>query len=296
MDPTRSAGAIGKASGVAQEPTASVHALPELAATTFVVSIEVLPPRNDDTGKIVAAFGNLAPGLAQFLNVADSPMARPRLSPTILAGRLQSEIGLDAIVHLTVRDRNRIALESEILGAKALGVRHHLCVSGDPVIFCDRGNATAVSDLTVPDLVRLCKGLGQVAGVVFDVSEGVRERELRKMASKVEAGADFIITQPIYEEAHASEVAAGLEIFGLPALMGILPLYSARHTEFLHTKVPGIHIPEGIRQRMASVQDETVEGVRIARELLPMARGHFQGACLMPPFGHYELAAEILSA
>lgn len=270
--------------------------LPELASTTFVISIEVLPPRTHSIHKALESLSTLRPGMAHFLNVADSPMARPRLSPTILAGLLKAELGLDTIVHLTVRDRNRVALESEILGAKALGVHHNLAVSGDPIIYCDREDAREVGDMHVTDLIALCRNLGQVTGVVFDVNPRARERELRKMESKLRAGAQFVITQPIYDESHASEVGLQLRDFGIPALMGVLPLYSARHTRFLHENVPGINIPASVRDAMVSAPDAVGEGVRIAQALLPIARQHFQGACLMPPFGHYELAARILSA
>lgn len=270
--------------------------LTQAAESTFVICIEVLPPRGHDTASILQAFANLQPDTAQFLNVADSPMARPRLSSTVLAGLLQARMGLDAIVHLTVRDRNRVALESEILGAKALGISHHLAVSGDSITFCDRGEARAAGDLTVPDLICLCRDLGQHVGTVFDVTPSARRDELRKLEEKMQAGAQFVITQPTYDEKEMQALAEDIRPFGLPTLVGILPLYSTRHADFLHRNVPGIAISNVTRDRMASSPEPVREGVQIAQELLQAAREHFHGACLMPPFGHYELAAQILSA
>jgi homocysteine S-methyltransferase len=267
--------------------------LPDVAKSTFVITIEVLPPRGHDVSKAVNAFAGFPPGMAHFFNVADSPMARPRLSPTVLAGILQPASGLDAIVHLTVRDRNRVALESEILGAKALNIRHHLAVSGDSVEFCDRGQARAARDLGTDDLIRLCREMGQTVGAVFDVTPSLRARELHRMDRKVQQGAGFIITQPVFSEEQACHLARDLGRFQIPALMGILPLYSTRHTEFLQANVPGILIPDPIRERMAAASTPITEGVAIARSLLRVARDCFQGACIMPPFGHYELAADI---
>ena len=269
--------------------------LPEAARNAFVISIEVLPPRGHDVTKTLEAFANLQPGMAQFLNVADSPMARPRLSSTVLAGLLQTRMGIDTIAHLTVRDRNRVALESEILGAKAMGVTHHLAVSGDSITFYDRGEARAASDLTASDLIRLCRGLGQHVGTVLDVDPAARVKELRKLDSKIAAGAEFIITQPIFDEGEMGALAKALEPFEVPVVAGILPLYSQRHAAFLHHHVPGIAIPENTRVRMLSSANPVQEGIRIARALLQAAQRSFHGACLMPPFGHYEIAAEILA-
>jgi homocysteine S-methyltransferase len=221
-------------------------------------------------------------------------MARPRLNPTVLAGILQSATGLDAIVHLTVRDRNRVALESEILGAKSLNICHQLAVSGDSVAFCDRGQARAARDLRTNDLIRLCHQMGQTVGAVFDGTPGLRAKELRKMDRKAQEGAGFVITQPVFSEDQAIQVISDLKRYGVPVLMGILPLYTSRHTEFLQSHVPGILIPDSIRAQMRNAAQPSREGVAIARTLLQIAQNHFQGACLMPPFGHYELAAEIL--
>jgi homocysteine S-methyltransferase len=269
--------------------------LPDVAARQFVVSIEVMPPRGHQIDSIVESLAAVPADSAQFLNVADSPMARPRMSPTVLAGRLQQSTAFETVVHLTVRDRNRVALESEVLGARATGVRHHLAVSGDPIEFCDRGAARAVGDVSVPELIRLCRQYEQCVGVVFDGEPGCRARELEKLEAKVAAGAEFVITQPIYTEAAARDAASAAGAFGVPVLMGILPLYSSRHARFLHEHVPGIPVPERLRQRMDLAEEAIAEGVRIARELLAVARAQFQGACLMLPFGHYEMAAAILA-
>lgn len=273
----------------------STPTLPQLAASTFVHCLEVLPPRDPDPSRIVKRLQALPPGVVHFINIADSPMARPRMNPTVLAAILHAQISLDAIVHLTTRDRNRIALESDILAAKAIGVRHHLAVSGDAVTFSDRASAKPAGDMSVLDLIRLCVDMGQIVGAVLDPSPNARAGELRKMERKIAAGARFVITQPIFSADAMADICARITSYAVPAIVGILPLYSAAHANYLHNNVPGILIPEPIRWRMANAEDAVREGISIARELLAEARqARFQGACIMPPFGHYELAGPIL--
>ncbi len=273
-----------------------MRTLPQLAASTFVHCLEVLPPRGHNPSRIVERLQALPPNVVHFLNIADSPMARPRMSPTILASVLRATTGLDAIVHLTVRDRNRIALESDILGAKAVGIRHHLAVSGDPVQFSDRAAAKPVKDMSVPDLIRLCVEMGQVVGAVFDPLPGVRTAELRKLERKIAAGAAFIITQPIFSPDVLADMSPLMTAHAVPVIVGVLPLYSAAHANYLHNNVPGISIQESIRRRMVNADDAVREGISIARGLVLAARQlRFHGVCVMPPFGHYELAGPILT-
>ena len=270
--------------------------LPELAASTFVRCLEVLPPRGSDPTRILNCLRALPAGCIHFVNVADSPMARPRMSATLLGSIVRAQTPWDTIVHLTVRDRNRVALEAEILGARAAGIRHLLAVSGDPITFSDRKPAKAVHDLTVLDLIRLCADLGQVVGAVFDPSPKARKAELAKLAHKVQAGAAFVITQPIYDEETIPHIQEQTSGYGVPVIMGILPLYSAAHAEYLNQHVPGIQIPDALRRRMAQSHDAVQEGIAIARALRQAAReAGFHGICLMPPFGHYELAEPILA-
>lgn len=270
--------------------------LPELAVSTFVHCLEVLPPRSPDPSRILTCLQALPTACVHFVNIADSPMARPRMSATLLGSFVRAQTPWDTIVHLTVRDRNRIALEAEILGAQATGIRHHLAVSGDPIAFSDRKHAKAVRDLSVLDLIRLCASLGQVVGAVLDPSPAARDTELRKLERKVRAGARFVITQPVYDEESIPLIQAQVSAYGIPVIMGILPLYSAAHAEYLHKNVPGIHIPDTVRSRIATSQNAVGEGISIARALRRAAKeAGFQGICLMPPFGHYELADSVLT-
>ncbi len=274
----------------------STPTLPQQAASTFLHCLEVLPPRGPDVSGIVRRLQELPPGVVHFVNIADSPMARPRMNPTVLAAIVRAQIGLEPIVHLTVRDRNRIALESDILAAKAVGISHHLAVSGDPVKFSDRASARPAGDMSVLDLIRLCVEMGQTVGAVFDPSPKVRARELEKLEHKIAAGASFVITQPLFSTEAFVSIRMLLRPYAVPIITGILPLYSAAHANYLHNKVPGISIPETIRRRMANAQDAVHEGISIARDLLAEARRvGYQGACIMPPFGHYELAGPILA-
>jgi len=273
----------------------NMRTLPQLATSTFVHCLEVLPPRQPDPSRIVERLQTLPPGAVHFLNIADSPMARPRMNPTVLASVLSAQTGLDTIVHLTVRDRNRIALASDTLGARAVGIPPHLAGSGDPGKSSDPASARPAGDMSVLDLIRLCVDMGQIVGAVFDPTPDARANELRKLEHKVAAGARFIITQPTFSADTMADVRTLTEPYPVPVIVGILPLYSAAHADYLHNNVPGISIPQTIRQRMASAQDAVHEGISIARELLSEARSAgFQGICLMPPFGHYELAGPIL--
>jgi homocysteine S-methyltransferase len=181
-------------------------------------------------------------------------------------------------------------------GAVALGIESVLVATGDFVALGDRASTTDVRDLDVFGLVGMARAAGLRTGVVLDPrpeSRGLM-REVQRLERKIEAGAQFAVTQPVYDEPSADELAGALRHLAIPVIMGILPLRTARHAEFLHHKVAGIAVPQQIRQRMQDAADPVAEGSANAKEMLAAARQRFSGACIMPPFDHYEMLFDIL--
>ena len=276
----------------------------------FVVSVEIDPPRGANSEKVLKAAAKLKEAGVDAVNVADSPMARTRMSCLAVSGLICAQVNMQVILHFTCRDRNLMGLQSDLIGAHALGVRNILAITGDPPSLGDYPNATAVYDVDAIGLVdiiaRLNNGTdlaGNPIGSNTEFSIGVAinpttetlPRELERLEKKVAAGAQFAMTQPLYD----LEV---LEIFiektrhiKIPILLGLLPLQSYRHAEFLHNEVPGIEIPQDLRRRMNEAgKDAAAVGIASCRELLARARNVVQGAYLMPSFGRYDTILKVL--
>ena len=263
---------------------------------SFVATIEVVPPEGPDPHKVLAALEPMAKLPIYGFSVATNPVAKPRMSAMALCSLIRQRTGKPAILHLTTRDHNRLSLQGELWGAKALGIDTVLVATGDFVAFKDRHHTSTVRDADVYQLVGMAREAGMQTGVVFDShpeSNGLAQA-VAHLKRKVDAGAQFAVTQPVYDEAGADEIAEAIHALGLPVILGILPLRTPRHAEFLHTKVAGIAVPETVRQRMHSAVDPVAEGVANAREMLDLARSRFAGACIMPPFDHYEIMPDIL--
>jgi methylenetetrahydrofolate reductase (NADPH) len=268
--------------------------LPE--ADGFTVTVEVVPPAGPDAEPILAKLEALAALPFDGFSVATNPVAKPRLSALALCALIQQRTGRPAILHCTTRDHNRLSIQGLLWGARALGIETALVATGDFVALGDRARTTTVRDVDVFALVRLAREAGLHTGVVLDPhpeSNGF-EQAVRRLERKVEAGAQFAVTQPVYDEASARALAEATRHLGVPVILGILPLRTARHAEFLHHKVAGITVPEHVRERMSRASDSVAEGAANAREMLAAARQHFAGACLMPPFDHYEVLFDIL--
>ncbi len=278
----------------------------------FVVSVEVDPPKGLNPTKILEGARILKERGVDAINVADSPMARVRMSAMAAAVLIHERVGIDVILHYTTRDRNLMALQSDLLGAHALGLRNILALTGDPPSLGDYPNATAVYDVNSIGLIRIIKRFNEgfdlagkplgdracfTVGCALDPTRPDLDAELRALRKKLEAGADFIMTQPIYEIETLKRVLDRLEEAPVPILVGILPLQSHRHAEFLHNEVPGITIPDWARERMRRAGSHGIEeGIKMAQEILAQAKELVQGAYIMPSFGRYEVAAEVLSA
>lgn len=262
----------------------------------FVVTIEVVPPQGPKPEAILTALKDLGPLPFHGFSVATNPVAKPRMSALALCALIQQHTKKPAILHLTTRDHNRLSLQGELWGARALGIDTVMVASGDFVAFKDRKETTTVKDADVYGLVAMAREAGLRTGVVFDThpeNDGL-QRAVSHLRRKVAAGAQFAVTQPVYDEPGADRILQATRDMGIPIIMGILPLRTARHAEFLHTRVTGIAVPEALRERMHRAVDPTTEGVANARTMLNAAQRRFAGACIMPPFDHYEMMGDIL--
>jgi homocysteine S-methyltransferase len=289
----------------------------KLSLGEFVFSVELSPPRGFSTHKALAAALLLAEAGADVINVADSPMARMRMSPWAICQLIQTQADLETVLHFPTRGRNLLRVQGDLLASHALGVRNLFVVMGDPTAIGDYPEAMDNYDLVPTGLIRLVQqnfnagvdhaGVDIGGATSFFVGCALNpgaqdlERELNLLHKKIDCGADFALTQPVFDPAVISRFRqAYQDRFGelaLPLLIGLLPLYNERHASFLHNEVPGIIIPEALKQRIEKAGDRAPQvGVAIALELLDQMKDQVQGAYLMPPFGRFELAAEIIEA
>jgi homocysteine S-methyltransferase len=283
----------------------------KMAAGEFVVSVEVNPPAGLDPAPAVAAATMLTDAGVDVINTADGPRASVRMNNLAAAIAMQ-EAGAEVLLHICCRDRNLLALQGDILGAHALGIRNLVVITGDPPKVGDYPDATAVYDLDSIELLRWIDGFNHGVDPTgkrleettnFHVATGVEpgaldyDRELRRLERKVAAGADFVMTQPVFDPLVMERFLDDIKELDVPILLGLLPFASARNAEFLHENVPGMTVPQDVRDRMAAAGSgakarET--GVAIAREALVALRDRVQGAYIMPPLGRYEMAVQIL--
>lgn len=283
----------------------------------FVISVEMDPPRGFSAHKVLAGAHLLASAGADVINVADSPMARMRMSPWAVSQLIQNEVGIETVLHFPTRGRNLLRVQGDLLAAHAVGVRNIFVVMGDPTAVGDYPEAMDNYDLVPTGLLNLIKhsfnsgvdhsgadiggATSFFAGCALDLGTKDLDREVRLFHKKIVSGADFALTQPVYEVNLARTFYARYaELYGsleLPILVGILPLFNGRHAAYLHNEVPGIDVPEHIQQRMRSAGENGRQvGIQIAIELLGELQNLTQGIYLMPPFNRYDMAAEIIEA
>ncbi len=284
----------------------------KLGSHTFLKCVEIDPPKGLNPQKAIEGARLLKAAGVDAINVADSPMARVRMSAMTLCYLIQHEVGVETIIHFTTRDRSLMGLQSELLGAHAAGVRNVLALTGDPPSLGHYANSSAVFDVDSIGLVRIIDRMNNgedIAGesigrparftiaCAVDPTKPDLEDEARRLHAKLEAGAHFVMTQPIFD---VDVWTKFLKVFGetslpVPVMVGILPLQSSRHAEFLHNEVPGITLTDRARERMRLAGPQgRAEGVRMAQELLEDLVPLSQGVYLMPSFGRYEVAAEVL--
>jgi methylenetetrahydrofolate reductase (NADPH) len=275
-----------------------VSAVLQAVENSFTVTVEVVPPAGPDPGPLLDALSALDPSLFFGYSVATNPVARAHMSALALCALISRKLRKAAILHCTTRDHNALSLQGLLWGGLALGIDTVLVATGDTIAYRHRYKTTAVRDLDVFSLVEASREAGLCTGVVFDPHPETRglKREAQRLQEKVRRGAQFAVTQPVYTKESAERIADAIGSAGVPIMLGILPLRTSRHAEFLHEKVSGISVPNQVRRRMHDAEYPLQEGIRISRELLKDARKLFAGACLMPPFGHYEIVDEILKA
>ena len=281
-----------------------------------MVSVEIDPPRSVRIERTIEAARLLQAAGVDAVNVSDSAMAKVRMGAFAVAFGIQHDLDLECLVHCTTRDRNLMALESELLGAHALGVRNIIALTGDPPRVGDYPTGTGVWDVDsiglIDILTRLNRGedqsgspIGQPAGYTIacalDPTAADAATEWDRLERKLAAGAHLVMTQPLYSVEQVETMFAearrrfGQAGFPVPVLLGVLPLVSARHAEFLHNEVPGITIPDDARAAMHAAGERGSErGIEMADDLLRAVEAELAGTYIMPSFGRYEQCAGLV--
>lgn len=317
----------GRAAPVAEAPPRAVTVTPppaeapaeekprtlreKLAAGEFVVSVELDPPRGLNPRKVLEGAAYLQSMGADTINIGDSPMARVRMSAIAMAVLMQQRVGIETIIHFTTRDRNLMAIQSDLLGAHALGIRNVIALTGDPPSGGDYAQATGVWDVDSIGFIRIIKMLNSgtdwagnsigkgtdffVACAANPTADNVA-LEVDRVRRKIEAGADVLMTQQIYSADILESFLEKLGPIDIPVLVGIMPLQSHRHTEFIHNELAGVFVPKDVRDRMAAAGENGIaEGIAQARELLEACRPMVNGTYLVPSFGRYEVVGELVA-
>ena len=289
----------------------------KLTAGKFAIAVEMDPPRGLSTHKLLAGASLLADAGADVINVADSPMARMRMSAWAVCDVVQRKVGVETTLHFPTRGRNLLRVQGDLLAAHALGIRNVFVVMGDPTSVGDYPEAMDNYDLVPSGLIKLIKqgfntgldhsgtSIGQptnfFVGAALNLCPADVESEVKNLHRKIKAGADFFLTQPVYRNEDGPRLLEAYEAkygtFDKPVLVGILPLVSLRHANFLHNEVPGIFIPDETRKRVEEAgEDGSQAGVEIAVELIEQLKSWAGGVYIMPQFNKFDMIAEIVEA
>jgi len=288
----------------------------KLSEGRFVTSVEILPGHGWQPDEMLAQARALEQAGVDAVNLLDSPRAHSRMGVIPAAAIIQREVGVETVIHYTCRDRNMLGMISDLLGAAAAGLRNILIVSGDPPTMGPYPDATAVFDIDSIGLTnvvdRLNHGLDPggnsigeptqyVIGVAANHSAVDLDREIKRYAWKVDAGADFAVTQPVFDAALLARFIEQTTESRVPLLAGIWPLVSLRNAEFLANEVPGVFVPDPVIQRMREAQEHghnaaVAEGLQIALEIFEAIRGSVQGVHISVPSGNLEVAVDLLQA
>jgi methionine synthase I (cobalamin-dependent)/5,10-methylenetetrahydrofolate reductase len=285
----------------------------KLAHGEFVTMVEIVPPKGIDVGKEVEGARFLKSVGVDAVNIPDSPRASARMSNQALSLLIQREVGIDAILHYTCRDRNVLCIQSDLLGAAAVGIKNLICITGDPPKMGNYPDATAVFDVDAIGLVNIVHNLNRGldlggnpigAGTGFVIGVGANpgltdmDEEIRRFEYKVQAGAEYVVTQPVFDLRLLENFLKRIEPCRIPVVAGIWPLVSVRNAEFMKNELR-VSVPDAILERMARAQTPELaraEGVAIAREMLIAAKQMAQGAQISAPQGRYSSAVDVLEA
>lgn len=285
----------------------------KLAAGEFLTMVEIVPPKGTDIHKEIEGARFLKSVGVDGINIPDSPRASARMSNQALSLLIQQEVGMEAILHYTCRDRNVLCIQSDLLGAAATGIRNLICITGDPPKMGNYPDATAVFDVDAIGLVNIVHNLNRGldiggnpigAGTAFVLGVGANpgvsnlDEEIRRFEYKVEAGAEYAVTQPVFDLALLETFLRRIEHCRIPVVAGIWPLVSVRNAEFMKNELR-VSVPDSIVERMARAKTPEAareEGIAIAREMLIAVREMVQGAQVSAPLGRYASAVDVLEA
>ncbi len=301
---------------VVEPPSRETTAAPtllhrKLETRQFVVTVELDPPRGHNIEKLVQGAKLLKERGVEIVDINDGSLGRVRMSVLPTAILVREATGLDVNMHFTCRDRNLMGIQADVLGAHAMDIRNILAMTGDPPRTGDYVNATAVFDVDAIGLIRILSGMNRgvdatgngigeptsfCVGAALNPAAAEPHQEMERFLAKAEAGARWVQTQPVYDLEVLERFFAATRP-PIPVVVGILPLHSCRHAEFLHNEVPGITVPDRVRARMREAGDRGLRaGIEMAQTLLRDVRSRYAGAYLMPSFGRFEVVAEVLDA
>jgi homocysteine S-methyltransferase len=283
-----------------------------LAAGKFVVSVELLPPKGLETEKLLERSAQCKKAGVDAINIPDGPRASARMSALAAACLIEQKVGIETVLHYACRDRNILGIQSDLIGAAGLGLRNILCVTGDPPKLGPYPTATAVFDIDAIGLVNMASRLnsgfdlggtsiGRATGFSIGVGANPVAPDLRKefdrFRYKVEAGAQWAITQPVFDSESLLRFLDFSSRFSIPIIAGIWPLMSLRNAEFMANEVPGVYVPPSVLERMRackSAEDQRREGLEIAHELIAEIKKNVQGLQISAPLGQVELALALI--
>ncbi|MBI1760752.1 MAG: bifunctional homocysteine S-methyltransferase/methylenetetrahydrofolate reductase [Acidobacteria bacterium] len=286
----------------------------KIANNEFVTSVEIVPPKGCDPSAMLKSVRLLKDNGVDAVNVPDGPRAQSRMGALAVSLIIEQQVGLEAVTHYACRDRNLLGMFSDLLGAAALGLRNFLLVTGDPPKMGPYPDATAVFDIDAIGLCNLVNRLNHgidpggnsigeptkfVIGVGVNPGAQDLDYELRRFEYKVEAGAEYAITQPVFDTDQLKTFLKRIEHCRIPIIPGIWPLVSFRNAEFLNNEVPGVTVPDNILERMRNCEDGAAalkEGIKIAQEMLAEVRPYVQGVQVSAPFGRVPFALEVFEA
>ncbi|MGE5404208.1 MAG: bifunctional homocysteine S-methyltransferase/methylenetetrahydrofolate reductase, partial [Candidatus Saccharibacteria bacterium] len=283
----------------------------ERVKTEHVVLVEFDPPKDLDIESYLQGAAVIQEAGADFITMADNSLAQTRMSNLALGAILKTKMGINPLLHITCRDRNLIGQQSHLMGLHALGIDHVLVVTGDPTRFGDLPGASSVFDVSSFDLIRMVKQLNNgvsfagaplkqkahfVVGAAFNPHAAKIDNAIARLEKKIEAGADFIMTQPVYDQASIELIYERTRHLPVPIFLGIMPLTSLRNAEYLHNEVPGIRLSDGALKRMAehpTGESARQEGIAMAKELVDSALPCFNGLYLITPFSYHAMSSEL---
>ena len=304
------ASVIEAASAPAEPPQDAEPSIVDLVRERHTIIVELDPPRDLDIARFMTGAQALKDAKADALTMADNSLAVTRMSNLALAALLKERVGIRPLAHIACRDRNLIGTQSHMMGFDALGIDHVLAVTGDPAKFGDLPGSSSVYDLTSFEIIRMIKQLNEgiafsgkplkqkakfVVGAAFNPNVKHLDKAVQRLERKISAGADYIMTQPVYDPELIERIAESTKHLNVPIFLGIFPLASGRNAEYLHNEVPGIQLSDAVRQRMSGLEGAAgrAEGVKIAEELLDVAMAHFNGIYLMTPFMAYDMTVSL---